>query len=78
MFSSQVERTSLVAIILSEVTPLVLFRHYGLQAKAGNVSGGNNSQIDDIVGRLTTHLVMPYLVVTSSEQRYIDIYSCYK
>src|SRR5438128_2301444 len=36
----------------SELTPFGIYRHYGLQAKAGDVSGGVNAAIDELLGRL--------------------------
>ena len=38
----------------SELTPFGHFRHYGLQAKAGDVSGGVNAAIDELLGRSLT------------------------
>ncbi len=34
----------------SEVTPFGNHRHYGLQAKAGNIAGGVNAAIDELLG----------------------------
>jgi hypothetical protein len=38
----------------SELTPFGMMRHYGLQAKAGDVSGGVNSAIDELIGQRRT------------------------
>lgn len=58
----------------SETTPFGNQRHYGLQAKAGNVSGGVNSQIDELIGQLGDAFSMPYLEIGSNEERYISTF----
>jgi hypothetical protein len=56
----------------SELTPFSVLRHYGLQAKAGDVSGEVNSAIDEIVGQADDAFKMPYYDVASAEPRYIS------
>jgi hypothetical protein len=58
----------------SEMTPFGILRHYGLQAKAGNNSGGNNSQIDEILGQLHDAFSMSYVAVNSGEERHISTF----
>lgn len=58
----------------SEVTPFGNHRHYGLQAKAGNVSGEVNSQIDELIGQLNDAFSMAYYELGSKEQRYISTF----
>ncbi len=56
----------------SEQTPFGGFRHYGLQAKAGDVSGGVNSQIDALVGQIDDAFSMPFYELGSNERRCIS------
>jgi hypothetical protein len=56
----------------SELTPFGVMRHYGLQAKAGDVSGEVNSAIDELVGQADDAFKMPYYDVASAEPRYIS------
>ncbi|MBW4538281.1 MAG: hypothetical protein KME43_03950 [Myxacorys chilensis ATA2-1-KO14] len=58
----------------SELTPFGNLRHYGLQAKAGDVSGGVNSAIDELVGQADDAFKMPYYDVASTEPRYISTF----
>jgi len=58
----------------SELTPFGQLRHYGLQAKAGNVSGEVNSEIDEILGQMEDAFSMPYYEVGSKESRYISVF----
>ena len=57
----------------SELTPFGELRHYGLQAKAGDVSGEVNSVIDQIVGQADDAFKMPYVEI-ASEPRYISTF----
>ena len=45
----------------SEVIPFGAMRHYGLQAKAGDITGEVNSVIDQIVGQADDAFKMPIL-----------------
>jgi len=58
----------------SEITPFGNHRHYGLQAKAGNVSGGVNAAIDELLGQVSDAFSMPYYEIGSKEQRYISTF----
>ena len=58
----------------SELTQFGTMRHYGLQAKAGDVSGGVNSAIDEIVGQADDAFKMPYYDIASAEPRYISTF----
>ena len=58
----------------SELSPFGHFRHYGLQAKAGNVSGEVNSAIDEILGQVKDAFAMPYYEIGSREPRYISTF----
>jgi hypothetical protein len=56
----------------SESTRFGHHRHYGLQAKAGDVSGGVNAEIDELLGQIGDAFAMPYYAVGSKEPRYIS------
>lgn len=58
----------------SEMTPFGDLRHYGLQAKAGNVSGGVNAAIEEIIGQINDAFSMPYLELGSKDDRYISTF----
>ncbi len=58
----------------SELTTFGDLRHYGLQAKAGNLSGGVNSQVDEIIGQIEDAFSMPYYEIGSKDQRYISTF----
>ena len=58
----------------SEVTAFGAMRHYGLQAKAGAVTGEVNSVIDQIVGQVDDAFKMPYYDLSSAEPRYISTF----
>ena len=58
----------------SELTPFGAMRHYGLQAKAGDVAGGVNSALDQIVGQADDAFNMPYYDIVSNEPRYISTF----
>lgn len=58
----------------SQLTEFGTLRHYGLQAKAGNVNGGVNSSIDELIGQVQDAFSMPYHEVSANEQRYISTF----
>lgn len=58
----------------SELTPFGFLRHYGLQAKADDVSGNVNSSIDELVGQADDAFKMPYIEIGSTEPRYISTF----
>ena len=45
---------------------------YGVQVKAGNLSGEAGSEIDKIIAQIGDAFSMPYLNTTSREKRYIS------
>ena len=55
----------------SELTAFGTHRHYGLQAKAGDVKGGVNAAIDELLGQLQDAFAMPSTELRSKEPRYI-------
>lgn len=44
----------------SELTTFGHHRHYGLQAKAGDVSGGVNASVDEWLGQIADAFAMPF------------------
>jgi hypothetical protein len=58
----------------SEMTPFSDLRHYGLQAKAGDVSGGVNASIDEIIGQVNDAFAMPYYELGAKDPRYISTF----
>ena len=58
----------------SELSPFGHYRHYGLQAKAGDISGGVNSAIDGLLGQINDAFAMPYYEVGSKDPRYISTF----
>lgn len=58
----------------SELTPFGQLRHYGMQAKAGDISGGVNSQVDELLGQLNDAFAMPYYELGTKDPRYISTF----
>jgi hypothetical protein len=58
----------------SESTLFGHYRHYGLQSKAGDVSGGVNAAIDELLGQISDAFAMPYYDLGSKEPRYISTF----
>ncbi|HWY13120.1 MAG TPA: hypothetical protein VN026_17415 [Bacteroidia bacterium] len=58
----------------SEMTKFGNLMHYGLQVKAGDISGKVNAPIDEIIGQLEDAFSMPYWNVSATEERYISIF----
>lgn len=56
--------------ILTEMTKINTFRYYGVQVKAGNIDGGVNSQIDNIIFQIRDAFEMPF--VFKNENKYIS------
>ena len=56
----------------SELTPFGELRYYAMQVKAGNVEGGVNSKIDELIGQLQDSFSMPFYDLDSKEQKYIS------
>jgi hypothetical protein len=58
----------------SEMTPFGVLRHYGLQAKAGDISGKVNAPVNEIIGQIGDAFAMPYYEIGSKEPRYISTF----
>ncbi|MFZ6024807.1 MAG: restriction endonuclease [Bacteroidota bacterium] len=58
----------------SEQTKFGNLRHFGLQAKAGNLRGNVNADIDEIIGQLNDAFGMPYHEVSANENRQISTF----
>lgn len=58
----------------SEITKFGNLRHYALQAKAGNIRGNVNSEIDEIVGQLDDAFSIPYFEISANEERLINTF----
>ena len=58
----------------SEQTKFGNLRHFALQAKAGNIRGNVNSQIDEIIGQLDDAFSMPYHEISANETRHISTF----
>ena len=58
----------------SEQTKFGNLRHFALQAKAGNIRGNVNSQIDEIIGQLDDAFTMPYHEISANETRQISTF----
>ncbi len=58
----------------SEATPFGHHRHYGLQAKAGDVSGAVNAAVDELLGQIADAFSMPYYELGSKDPRFISTF----
>lgn len=58
----------------SELTKFGNLRHFAIQAKAGNLRGNVNAQIDEIIGQLNDAFTMPYYEVCANETRNISTF----
>ena len=58
----------------SEMTSFGTMRHYGLQAKAGNISGEVNSETDELLGQIADAFAMPYYSIGSNEPHFISTF----
>jgi hypothetical protein len=58
----------------SELSPFGHLRHYGLQAKAGNVSGEVNSAVDELLGQANDAFAMPYYDLGSRDPCFISTF----
>lgn len=61
-------------ITFSELTKFGILRHYAVQAKAGDLSGKVNSDVDEILGQLEDAFTMPYYKLGSKEARFISMF----
>lgn len=59
-------------VTFSEIDKFGVRRNYGVQVKAGNVSGKAGSDIDKIIAQIGDAFSMPYVNTTSREKRYIS------
>lgn len=59
-------------VTFSEIDKFGVRRNYGVQAKAGNLSGEAGSEIDKIIGQINDAFSMPFVNTTSREKRYIS------
>lgn len=58
----------------SEATKFGNLRHFAIQAKAGNLRGNVNSDLDEILGQLNDAFTMPYYEVSANESRVISTF----
>ncbi|MFM9826243.1 restriction endonuclease [Flavobacterium sp.] len=58
----------------SEITKFGNLRHFAIQAKAGNLRGNVNAQIDEIIGQLNDAFAMPYYEISANESRNISTF----
>lgn len=59
-------------VTFSEITPFRARRNYGVQVKAGDLSGEADSELDRMIGQIEDAFSMPYIDTTSRETRYIS------
>lgn len=60
--------------IFAELTPFRDIRYYGLQAKAGDVSGRVNSAVDELIGQIDDAFSMPFYELGSKSPCYISVF----
>lgn len=58
--------------ILSEISKINNLRYYGVQVKAGNIDGGVNSQIDNLIYQIRDAFEMPFNMKNGDHQCYIS------
>lgn len=58
--------------ILFERTKIGKIRYYGVQVKAGNIEGGVNSQIDNIICQIKDAFEMPFFLKDENKQCFIS------
>lgn len=59
-------------VTFSEIDKFSVRRNYGVQAKAGDLSGEAGAEIDQIVAQVEDAFKMPYVDTTSRERRFIS------
>lgn len=59
-------------IIFSRVTEFYDVEYWGLQAKFGNISGENKSDIDTIISQIDDSFKMPFIDLYSKSEQYIS------
>lgn len=60
--------------IFSEINRFGEVVNYGLQVKAGNISGKVNSEIDEIIGQIEDAFSMPFIRISNSSSNYISVF----
>lgn len=58
--------------LLAEMTKFNNIRYYGVQVKAGNIDGGVNSKIDEIISQIKDAFEMPFGITGINSQHYIS------
>ncbi len=61
-------------VIFSEINKFGEEIFYGIQVKAGDVSGGANSQIDTLIGQLEDAFSMPVKLLGDEHERYLSFF----
>jgi hypothetical protein len=59
-------------VTFSEIDKFGVRRNYGVQVKAGDLSGEAGAEIDKIIAQIEDAFTMPYVNTTSRERRYIS------
>jgi hypothetical protein len=59
-------------VTFSEIDKFGVRRNYGVQAKAGDLSGEAGAEIDQIIAQIEDAFSMSYINTTSREKRYIS------
>jgi hypothetical protein len=59
-------------VTFSEIDKFGVRRNYGVQVKAGDLSGEAGAEIDKIIAQIEDAFKMPYVNTTSREKRYIS------
>jgi hypothetical protein len=58
----------------SEPTPFGSLRHYGIQAKAGDVRGNVRGKVDELIAQIDDAFRVPYHELGASEPRFISTF----
>lgn len=61
-------------ITFSEFDKFQQLKHYGVQVKAGNISGNVNSRVDEIIGQIEDAFSLPTYDVNSNTPKFISTY----
>jgi len=61
-------------VTFSRLDEFGVLRHYGAQVKFGNVSGGANSEIDELIGQIDDAFAIPYFSLYGKDKRYISAF----
>jgi len=61
-------------VTFSEIDKFGARQNYGVQVKAGNLSGEAGAEIDTIIGQINDAFLMSYIDTTSREKRYISFF----